>query len=316
MLECCTCTHTTRSLSYSSKLFQQLDVNEILPFESNHDIVLETIAIAPPQLESNLDCTKLTASSLQRHKRWKGLSLKTTTLRRRYLPQLSVHGWKLHMGKQNCSFEPTGIRGYPEAGWLALNRRWLALKRRWPTLNHKWLALNRRWPTLICEWPAQQPPLHCLANLVHPSSQPRWVARVVCASVCPSHPFVTSNKVRVRPIRVNILLTLDRVNLDLLCPWWLPHPYHITATLDSRGCCGLIRLAEGCICWRRGANVCAPPPPRPFVPPPQPFVPPRERSHPPLYRARPLYILEMLAWKSTSPSNVPCQPTVLMRGKM
>jgi hypothetical protein len=55
--------------------------------------------------------------------------------------------------------------------------------------------------------------------------------RVVCASVRPSHPFVrpsvTSDKVHVRPIRVNVLLTLDRLNLDLLCPRWLPHRCHI-----------------------------------------------------------------------------------------
>jgi hypothetical protein len=56
---------------------------------------------------------------------------------------------------------------------------------------------------------------------------------------------VMSDKVRVRPIRVNVLLTLDRVNLDLLCPRWLPHCCHIAAMLDGRGCCGRIRLAEG-----------------------------------------------------------------------
>jgi hypothetical protein len=60
-------------------------------------------------------------------------------------------------------------------------------------------------------------------------------------------PSVTSDKVRVRPIRVNVLLTLDRVNLDLLCPRWLPHCCHIAATLDGRGCCGRIRPSEGCI---------------------------------------------------------------------
>jgi hypothetical protein len=45
---------------------------------------------------------------------------------------------------------------------------------------------------------------------------------------------VTSDKVHVRPIRVNVLLTLNRVNLDLLC-------------------CGRIRLAEGAYGWLRGA---------------------------------------------------------------
>jgi hypothetical protein len=55
------------------------------------------------------------------------------------------------------------------------------------------------------------------------------------------HPSVTSDKVRVRPIRVNVLLTLDKVNIDLLCPRWLPHRYHV-------GWSGLLRehtLAEG-----------------------------------------------------------------------
>jgi hypothetical protein len=52
-----------------------------------------------------------------------------------------------------------------------------------------------------------------------------------CLCVCPSvssvRPSVTSDKVRVHPIRVNVLLTLDRINLDLLCPRWLPHRCHI-----------------------------------------------------------------------------------------
>jgi hypothetical protein len=66
--------------------------------------------------------------------------------------------------------------------------------------------------------------------------------RASVSFVCPS---ITSNKVRVRPIRVNVLLTLDRVNLDLLCPWWLPHRCHIAAMLDGRDCWGRIRLVEG-----------------------------------------------------------------------
>jgi hypothetical protein len=80
--------------------------------------------------------------------------------------------------------------------------------------------------------------------------------RVVCASVRPSRPSVTSDKVHVRPIRANVLLTLNRVNLDLLCPRWLPHRCHIAATLNGRGCCGRIRLAEGRIRWWRGAYAC------------------------------------------------------------
>jgi hypothetical protein len=65
-------------------------------------------------------------------------------------------------------------------------------------------------------------------------------------------PSVTSDKVRVRPIRVNVLLTLDRVNLDLPCPQWLPHRCHIVATLDGRGCSRRIRLAEGRIRMSEG----------------------------------------------------------------
>jgi hypothetical protein len=54
------------------------------------------------------------------------------------------------------------------------------------------------------------------------------------------HTTVTSNKVRVRPIRVNVLLTLDRVNLDLLYPRWLPHRCHV-------GWSGLLRVyTAGC----------------------------------------------------------------------
>jgi hypothetical protein len=65
-------------------------------------------------------------------------------------------------------------------------------------------------------------------------SSPRLLAssrcRVVCACVRPSRPSrpsVTSDKICVRPIRVNVLLTLDRVNLDLLYPRWLPHRCHV-----------------------------------------------------------------------------------------
>jgi hypothetical protein len=86
--------------------------------------------------------------------------------------------------------------------------------------------------------------------------QCRVKSRVVCAFVRPSRPSVTSDKVHVRPIRVNVLLTLNRVNLDLLCPRWLPHRCHIAATLNGRGCCGRIRLAEGRIRWWRGAYAC------------------------------------------------------------
>jgi hypothetical protein len=81
-----------------------------------------------------------------------------------------------------------------------------------------------------------------------------------CLCVRPSvssvRPSVTSDKVHVRPIRVNILLTLNRVNLDLLCPRWLPHRCHITATLNGRGCCGRIRWWRGAYAWLRGAYAC------------------------------------------------------------
>jgi hypothetical protein len=76
-------------------------------------------------------------------------------------------------------------------------------------------------------------------------------------------PSITSDKVHVRPIRVNVLLTLDRVNLDLLCPRWLPHRCHVewsgllrahTAGWGAHTLVeGRIRLSEGCIRWRRGA---------------------------------------------------------------
>jgi hypothetical protein len=72
------------------------------------------------------------------------------------------------------------------------------------------------------------------------------MSRVVCTSVHSSRPSVTSNKVRVCPIRVNVLLTLDRVNLDLLCPQWLPHRCHV----------GWLGLLWAHIGWLRGAYAC------------------------------------------------------------
>jgi hypothetical protein len=90
-------------------------------------------------------------------------------------------------------------------------------------------------------------------NVINWMVEDRVVCASVCASVCLSRPSVMSDKVCIRPIRVNVLLTLDRVNLDLLYPRWLPHCCHIAATLDGQGCCGRIQLAEGRIRWRRGA---------------------------------------------------------------
>jgi hypothetical protein len=43
-------------------------------------------------------------------------------------------------------------------------------------------------------------------------------------SVCPS---VTSDKVLVRQIRVNAMLTYDKVKPELLCPQWLPRCCHV-----------------------------------------------------------------------------------------
>jgi hypothetical protein len=93
-------------------------------------------------------------------------------------------------------------------------------------------------------------PQVCKISIVPQTYQGCLCVRASVSSICPS---VTSDTVRVRPIRVNVLLTLDRVNLDLLCPRWLPHRCHIAATLDGRGCCGRIWLVEGHIRWQRGA---------------------------------------------------------------
>jgi hypothetical protein len=40
-------------------------------------------------------------------------------------------------------------------------------------------------------------------------------------------PSVTSDKVLVRQIRVNAMLTSDKVKLELLCPRWLPRCCHV-----------------------------------------------------------------------------------------
>jgi hypothetical protein len=50
-------------------------------------------------------------------------------------------------------------------------------------------------------------------------------------------PSVTSDKVLVRQIRVNAILTSDKVKPELLCPRWLPRcchgGCHVAATLDG-----------------------------------------------------------------------------------
>jgi hypothetical protein len=103
-----------------------------------------------------------------------------------------------------------------------------------------------------------------------------WLRWVICTciqgclyvrpSISSVHPSVTSDKVHIRLKRVNVLLTLDRVNLDLLCPWWLPHRCHVgwsgllrahTAGWGAHTLVeGRIRLSEGCIRWRRGTYAC------------------------------------------------------------
>jgi hypothetical protein len=40
-------------------------------------------------------------------------------------------------------------------------------------------------------------------------------------------PSVTSDKARVRHVRVNGMLTSKRVKPELLCPRWLPHRCHV-----------------------------------------------------------------------------------------
>jgi hypothetical protein len=72
-----------------------------------------------------------------------------------------------------------------------------------------------------------------------------------------SFPSVTSDKVHVSPIRINVLLTLDRVNLDLLCPWWLPH-WMVRVVAGTYGWLrGAYAYFQGAYACPRGANVCA-----------------------------------------------------------
>jgi hypothetical protein len=42
-----------------------------------------------------------------------------------------------------------------------------------------------------------------------------------------THPSVTSDKTLGRQIRVNAMLTSDRVKPELLCSWWLPRRCHV-----------------------------------------------------------------------------------------
>jgi hypothetical protein len=51
--------------------------------------------------------------------------------------------------------------------------------------------------------------------------------KVVTATDGQTRPSVTSDKARVRHIRVNGMLTSDRVKPELLCTRWLPHRCHV-----------------------------------------------------------------------------------------
>jgi hypothetical protein len=53
------------------------------------------------------------------------------------------------------------------------------------------------------------------------------LCRVVTATDGQTRPSVTSDKARVRHIRVNGMLTSKRVKPELLCPRWLPHRCHV-----------------------------------------------------------------------------------------
>jgi hypothetical protein len=64
-------------------------------------------------------------------------------------------------------------------------------------------------------------------------------------SVCPS---VTSDKVLVRQIRVNAMLTYDKVKPELLCPRWLPRCCHV-GWLDV-SFHYIARAAEHIVLWR------------------------------------------------------------------
>jgi hypothetical protein len=80
-----------------------------------------------------------------------------------------------------------------------------------------------------------------------------------CLCVRPSKMSVASecmsNKAHVSPIKVNGMLTLDRVKIELLSPRWLPHRYHvewlhgsfyyIVGTGARMACWGRIQLPKG-----------------------------------------------------------------------
>jgi hypothetical protein len=62
------------------------------------------------------------------------------------------------------------------------------------------------------------------------------------------HPSVTSDKVLVRQIRINAMLTSDKVKLELLYPRWLPRRCHV-GWLDV-SFHYIVRAAEHIALWR------------------------------------------------------------------
>jgi hypothetical protein len=66
------------------------------------------------------------------------------------------------------------------------------------------------------------------ANVVPPST-----IKVVMVTNRQTCPFVTSNKVLVCQIKVNAMLTSNKVKLELLCPRWLTSHCHVVAMLDG-----------------------------------------------------------------------------------
>jgi hypothetical protein len=76
--------------------------------------------------------------------------------------------------------------------------------------------------------------------------------RVVTATDRQTRPSVTSDKVLVRQIRVNAMLTSDKVKPELLCPRWLPRRYHV-GWLDV-SFHYIARAIEHIALWRQGCH--------------------------------------------------------------
>jgi hypothetical protein len=60
--------------------------------------------------------------------------------------------------------------------------------------------------------------------------------KVVTATDGQTHLSITSDKVLVRQIRVNVMLTSDKVKPELLCPRWLPRWMADVLPLYCTGC--------------------------------------------------------------------------------